>query len=155
MDTLELIAEAVKVAYAAASFSLAAAFERLYDPTVDLMTLAAAAETGTPVQVKIVARKWSEEMYTRHKFRELYSIDVGVFRKVSDSTPATLDPLAKFVQELRKFFRFTKISYGSGPSAGTAAFDGAESVVPFVPELLKKQQQFTSVFTLKFDVIAA
>ena len=144
MATIAQIAEAVKVALAGGSFNVSFTPAREYLPAYDLEDLA-------DLKVVVVPKGRDESLAGRGVNQTEAQVDIGVMKKLTDLTPATVDPLIALVEEIVAFFRRKNLTADSE----TAAWIRTENDPLYSTEHMQKFRQFTSVITLTYRLVGS
>jgi hypothetical protein len=134
------VAEAVKAELAGATLSLPFTATREYVPQYDLKDVDGLRVIAIPKENTITT-------LDRQRNSNEVSVDVGVMRKVATFTPAALDPLSDFVQEVIDFL-------DRRPLAGypSAKWIRAANSPLYAPDWLKEKLVFISVHTVTYTV---
>jgi len=134
------IAEAVKEALNAGSFSQPFQATREYRPAFELKDMAELHVTVVPHAVEITSLSRSKHQYD-------VQIHVAVQKKFTDDSPAELDPLMDLVEEIMDFFRLRKLADTGATCVGVA------NAPVYAAEHMAELRQFTSLVTLTFRVM--
>lgn len=97
---LQAIADKVKEALDAATFSPVVTVERVYDPQVERLDLPAST---TPL-LSVVAKSETNVRDSRGTLIDSYVVDVAIRCRVADETPASCDPLSALVDSVADYF---------------------------------------------------
>jgi hypothetical protein len=129
----------------AASLSMGLVAERTYLPILTLAEL-------DSLKVPVVPRDWSLTRLSRRDDDCDYGVDVGVFRKIADLEPESIDPFMLLVQEIANLFRAeTSIDFGDPYSETGRAHLVALAIDPiFDRTLLDEKRVFASIVSLTY-----
>lgn len=144
MSLIVPIADAVKAALEAATFSLPFTVERVYVPVHQLEEL-------SEIRVSVVAGPVSSERLGRGTARQRdYSIDLGIQRRAV-ATREECDPLVHLVEEIDEFWFNRPLAM---PEGGVAATCFASQIkVPYDLGHLDTERVFTAVIQLTIRVV--
>lgn len=142
-DPLIEIAEAVKDALNAGSFTQTFTAERAYDLTAELN------DDGV-VHVDVAIRDSAMDFETRGTTEDIPRIDIAV-RKKCGCTVAEIDALIEFVRELLDSFISTRRL--TTDTLGDAWFLGAEQSPAYYPRHITDFKQFTGMLTLQWSLV--
>jgi hypothetical protein len=140
MAEIVLVAEAVKEALNAASFSQPLTAERKYLPLFDLTDM-------KDLHVTVVPRGVTVSSLGRNRNQYDYQVDVAVQKKLADEGPADVDPLMSLVEEIADHFKLKRLA-----GYPEAVWTRTENTPVYDPEHMNEMRQFTSVVTLTFRV---
>lgn len=139
---LILIADAVAAVIGGAALSQAVTVRRRYVPKFDL-------EEMTGVQVSVVPKGGEITHEGRGSGQYDYKVDVGVQKKFTEpDIDAEADEMMGLVQEIAALFFGRRLD-----GYDDAAWTKTEYIAPYSPEHMDQMHQFTSVFTLTFQVV--
>lgn len=137
-----IIAEAVRDALNAGSFSQGFQADRTYRPARELTELAA-------LRVTVVPRSIADEAASRSGDATEYGVDVAVRKKLSaEAVDAEADGLVALCEEIVAHFRRRRLA-----GEADAICSRTESVPVFSAEHLETSNVFVGVVTLYFKVI--
>lgn len=146
-SVLATLAEAVKTALNAGSFSLDFEAERVYIPEFTPAT------AGTDLSVKAVGRTIEFVAGARAAYQKNHVVDIGIQQRLpqgseptDDTGNAELDGLVELAEQVADFFT-PGAQYGSGQLLTVAVQDPV-----FIPAHLREHKVFTSVVSLTFRV---
>jgi len=134
------LAEAVKLELDAAELSSEFVTRRLYAPSFEPSELQA-------LTISIVPRLDSQSNATRNSCQDEISIDVAVQKYVASIANGLLDPLARFSEEVRKFFNRRKLT-----NATWAKWVRSSNTLLYGVDHLREKRVWTSVTTLIYKV---
>ena len=134
------IAEAVKEALNAGSFSQPFQAAREYRPAFELKDMAVLHVTVVPHAVEVASLSRSRQQYD-------VQVHVAVQKKFAEDSAAELDPLMDLVEEVMDFFRLRKLSDTGATCVGVA------NAPVYASEHMAELRQFTSLVTLTFRVM--
>ena len=134
------IAEAVKEALNAGSFSQPFTATREYRPAFELKDMTELHVTVVPHTVEVTSLSRSRQQYD-------VQVHVAVQKKFTEDSPAELDPLMDLVEEVMDFFRLRKLGDTSATCVGVA------NAPVYAAEHMAELRQFTSLVTLTFRVM--
>ena len=137
------IAEAVKVALNAGSFSANFTAERAYMPRKELSTLTRLAVLVVPKAIE------QTRLDRRNSVREEVQIDVAVMQKVASDNVSAVDALADLVQEIADYLRETEIDAGDID----AGWMRCENSPIYSPDMLDGSGAFVSVLTITYHAV--
>lgn len=110
---------------------------RVYVPEVDIEQLAS-------LTVLVAAKELERERLTRASDQTDLAVDVGVFQKVADTTPAVCDPLVLLCQQIADHFSQTLLAGGIGRPIKL------ENRPVYDPAALREKKTFRSLITLTY-----
>lgn len=140
MSVITDIAEAVKEALNAATFSQAFTAERHYQPLFELPEM-------KDLHVTVVPGALSIQPLGRGQNQCDVKVDVAIQKKFAKGDNAELDPLMALVEEIADHFRLKRLA---GYEA--AMWVKTENAPVYAQEHMEQLRQFTSVLTFTFRV---
>jgi hypothetical protein len=140
MAEIVAVAEAVKDALNAGTFSQPVTAERKYLPLFTLPDMKDLHVTVVPKGVTVSSLGRNRNQYD-------YQVDVAVQKKLADEGPSDVDPLMSLVEEVADFFRLKRLA-----GYPNAVWARTENAPVYDPEHLKELRQFTSLLTFTFRV---
>jgi hypothetical protein len=141
MSEITSIAEAVKEALNAATFSQPLTAERHYQPLFELKEM-------KDLHVSVVPGGVTTVTLGRGRAQHDYRIDVAVQKKFKKGDAAEIDPLMALVEEIADHFRFKRLD-----GHPTAVWVKTENAPVYAQEHMAEMWQFTSVLTFTFRVM--
>jgi len=138
VNTIITVAEAVKDALNAGSFSMEFTAQRLYQPHFKL------ADMGT-LHVSVVPSGVTEDILDRSRTSQDVVIDVAVQQRLATVTVAEIDALMALVGEIGAAFKFLRL--------GSAVWTRTENAPIFAQDHLDQWRQFTSLLRFTFRVV--
>lgn len=132
-----ILADAVAVALAAASFSEEFAPQRKYTPRVDL-------KNADSLSVFVVPKSAESTLISRKSTEDTLKVDVGFIQRIADDARA--DTLMGLVADVAEWFRMRKLDGFDGDWLETAT----DPI--FLPDHLAEKKQFTAVITLTYGL---
>ena len=132
---------------AAGTFSLPYTATRAYSPYRTLEELTTASESG--MVLSMVPASQDIRVLDRSDDERDFVVDIGIQKKVSDKTLATIDPLMAFVDEVVTFLARRRLTDFS-----TAKWLLTENDQIYHPAHLDDIAVFTSVLRLHYRVMA-
>lgn len=133
------IAEAVKEAINAATFSQEVVAERLYVPVYNLQDMG-------EIKCSVVPSSLGSEQADRSRNVFTYVVEVAVQQKI-EPTVENLDALMALVEEIAAVFRSKRLA-----EYDAARCMAVENDPAYAPEHIEEFGQFTSVLSLTFRV---